>query len=82
MGWMNQIGGILQQYVGAGGGPPQPPAAVEQHFDQVAQSAPQGTLTDALSQVFRSSPPTCESTPGPADASSRFSRPARCWLFD
>jgi hypothetical protein len=51
---MNQIGGILQQYMGAGGGPPQPPAAVEQHFDQVAQSAPQGTLTDALSQVFRS----------------------------
>jgi len=54
MGWMNQIGGILQQYMGAAGEPPQPPPGVEQHFDQVSQNAPQGTLTDALSQVFRS----------------------------
>lgn len=54
MGWMNQISGILQQYVGAGGEPPQPPPGVDTHFDQVAQNAPQGALTDALSQVFRS----------------------------
>jgi hypothetical protein len=54
MGWMNQIGGILQQYMGTAGEPPQPPPGVEQHFDQVSQNAPPGTLTDALSQVFRS----------------------------
>ena len=37
MSWLQQIGGLLQQYVG-GGAPPQP-ADVENHFQQVAQAA-------------------------------------------
>ncbi|HZU27605.1 MAG TPA: hypothetical protein VFA04_18895 [Bryobacteraceae bacterium] len=49
--WLNQLGGVLQQY--ASGEGPQP-AQVEQHFDQVASSAPKSSIADALSAAFRS----------------------------
>jgi len=67
MGWMNEIGGILQQYVGVGGGPRQPPSDVDQHFDQVAQTAPQPTLAAGLAQAFRS-----DQTPGFGEMVSRL----------
>jgi hypothetical protein len=52
MNWMNQIGGLLQQYTGASAA--QAPDTVENDFDQVAQTAPQSSLADALSHAFRS----------------------------
>lgn len=61
MNWMNQIGGLLQQYTG--GPPPQtsntkspyPPDTVEDDFDQVAQAAPPQALSGGLAGAFRSS---------------------------
>jgi hypothetical protein len=52
MNWMNQIGGLLQQYTGASAA--QAPDTVENDFDQVVQAAPQSSLADALSHAFRS----------------------------
>ena len=49
--WFSQLGVLLQQY---SGGQQPPPAQVEQHFDQVAQSAPPSSLSDALASAFRS----------------------------
>src|SRR5436190_593006 len=50
--WMDQIGGLLQQYGGAGAAPAQ---NVESHFDQVAQVAPQSALAERLAAAFGSS---------------------------
>ncbi|HMF57124.1 MAG TPA: hypothetical protein VK619_12350 [Pyrinomonadaceae bacterium] len=52
MDWMNQLGGLLQQYSGAATG--QAPATAHDDFDQVAQHAPQSALADGLAAAFRS----------------------------
>lgn len=52
MDWMNQLGGILQQYNGAQ--PDQAPDTVDDDFDQLAQNAPPSALADGLSAAFRS----------------------------
>lgn len=44
------LGNLLQQFTGANASP----AQAEQHFDQVAQAAPQAQLSQGLSQAFRS----------------------------
>ena len=51
MSWMDQIGKLLEQY----GGPSQTAAneQIDQHFDQVAQAAPQQALAGGLADVFR-----------------------------
>lgn len=52
MDWMNQLGGILQQYTGAQ--PDQAPDTVDDDFDQLAQNAPPAALSDGLAAAFRS----------------------------
>ena len=52
MDWMNQLGGILQQYNGAQ--PNQAPDTVDDDFDQLAQQAPPSALSDGLAAAFRS----------------------------
>ncbi|HYY43027.1 MAG TPA: hypothetical protein VE775_09865 [Pyrinomonadaceae bacterium] len=52
MSWMDQIGGLLQQYTGAAQG--QAPNEVHDHFDQVAQTAPPSVLANGLAAAFRS----------------------------
>lgn len=52
MDWMNQIGGLLQQYQGAK--PNQAPDTVEDDFDQFSQNAPPSALADGLAAAFRS----------------------------
>ena len=52
MDWMNQLGGILQQYNGAQ--PNQAPDTVNDDFDQLAQNAPPSALSDGLAAAFRS----------------------------
>lgn len=52
MDWMNQLGGILQQYTGAQ--PDQAPDTVNDDFDQLAQNAPPTALSDGLAAAFRS----------------------------
>ena len=52
MDWMNQLGGILQQYTGAQ--PEQAPETVHDDFDQLAQNAPPAALSDGLAAAFRS----------------------------
>ena len=47
------FGGLLKQYLG-GGASNANAAQAEDHFDQVAQRAPSGLLTDGLSAAFRS----------------------------
>jgi len=54
MNWMNELGGILQQYTGAGAGAAPAPEDIHDHFDQTAQAAPPETLADGLSAAFRS----------------------------
>src|SRR4051794_26832446 len=54
MSWMDQIGNILQHYTGAGAGTASAPSEVHEHFDQVAQAAPQSALANGLSESFRS----------------------------
>jgi len=49
---MNELSGLLQQYTGAGAA--QAPAAVNDHFDQVAESAPPSALAGGLAAAFRS----------------------------
>src|ERR1043165_5289231 len=51
MDWMNELGGLLQQY---GGGAAPAPEAVPEHFDQVAQAAPQSALMEGLASAFNS----------------------------
>jgi len=52
MDWMNQLGGLLQQYAGASArnAPPQ----AEEDFERVAQSAPPEMLSRGLAESFRS----------------------------
>ncbi|HEX8091490.1 MAG TPA: hypothetical protein VF762_21735, partial [Blastocatellia bacterium] len=52
MNWINQLGGLLEQYTGVGAS--QAPSTVHDDFDQFAQVAPSGTLADGLSAAFRS----------------------------
>lgn len=52
MEWMNQLGGLLQQYSGTGA--VQAPSTVNADFDRVAQSAPTSALADGLAAAFRS----------------------------
>jgi hypothetical protein len=52
MSWINELGGILDRYVGAQGG--QPPATVHDDFDRVAQAAPPSDVADGLAAAFRS----------------------------
>ena len=52
MGWMDQIGGLLQQYTGAGA--QAAPGNVQDDFDQFTQAAPPSTVADGLAAAFRS----------------------------
>jgi hypothetical protein len=52
MNWMNELGGILQQYSGTGAA--QAPDTVHDDFDQTAQAVPLGALANGLSAAFRS----------------------------
>jgi hypothetical protein len=52
MDWMEQLGGVLQQYNGTGAAPAQ--ANVHDEFDQIAQNAPQSAMSDGLAAAFRS----------------------------
>jgi hypothetical protein len=52
MDWMNQLGGLLQQYSGAQAA--QAPDTVHNDFDQLAQHAPPSALADGLAAAFRS----------------------------
>src|SRR5678816_329618 len=52
MNWMNQIGGILQQYAGTAAA--QAPDTVENDFDQLAENAPRSAVADGLAAAFRS----------------------------
>lgn len=52
MDWMNQIGGLLQQYQGAQ--PQQSPDTVHDDFDQFTQAAPHSEIADGLAAAFRS----------------------------
>jgi len=51
MGILDELSGVLSQYTS---GAAQPPADVDQHFDQVAKVAPQGAIADGLAAAFRS----------------------------
>lgn len=50
MGWMDQLGGLLQQYAGA----QTPTDEVHDHFDQFSQAAPSSAVADGLAAAFRS----------------------------
>lgn len=52
MGWMDQLGGLLQQYGGTDAQPAHD--QVNDHFDQFSQAAPQSALAEGLSAAFRS----------------------------
>ncbi|MBV9182751.1 MAG: hypothetical protein JO356_15680 [Acidobacteria bacterium] len=51
MSLLDQLGNVLKQYTGES---PQDSSNAAQHFDQVAQAAPQGLLGEGLSALFRS----------------------------
>ncbi len=52
MGFMSEIGNLLQQYSGASASAP--PANVEQDFSRVAPQAPQAAIASGLNDAFRS----------------------------
>ena len=52
MDWMNQLGGLLQRYAGAGAD--QAPPTVHDDFDQFTQAAPRSALADGIAAAFRS----------------------------
>ncbi len=52
MDWMNQIGGLLNQY--QGGQAQQPSQSADQDFDQFRQAAPNSAVADGLGAAFRS----------------------------
>jgi hypothetical protein len=52
MGWMDQLGGLLDQYSGIGTS--QAPNTVHDDFDQLAGAAPQSALANGLAAAFRS----------------------------
>jgi hypothetical protein len=55
MGLLDQLNSVLQQYSGgAGAAAAQAPENVHEHFDQVAQAAPQGVMAEGLAAAFRS----------------------------
>jgi hypothetical protein len=68
MDWMQQIGGLLEQYTS--GNPSDAPPQVSQDFEQVAQAAPQSTLADGLAAAFRSD----QTPPFPDMVAQLFSR--------
>ena len=51
MGLMDQLSDVLKQY---SGGTAQAPSNVNEHFDQVAQAAPQSSIAEGLAAAFRS----------------------------
>jgi len=51
MGLINEITDVLKQY---SGGSAQVPSNVNEHFDQVAQTAPAGSIADGIAAAFRS----------------------------
>jgi len=51
MGLLDQVSDVLKQYAGGTG---QVPGNVDQHFDQVAQAAPQSSLAEGIAAAFRS----------------------------
>jgi hypothetical protein len=53
MGLLDQLSGVLQNYT-SGSNSEQPHADVHEHFDQVAQAAPQGLIGQGLAAAFRS----------------------------
>jgi hypothetical protein len=53
MSWMDQLGGLVQQYTGARA-QGQAPDEVHDHFDQFAQAAPPAAMADGLAAAFRS----------------------------
>jgi hypothetical protein len=52
MNWLNNIGGLLQQYANAQGS--QHSATAEQDYDEVAKHAPREDLASGLAEAFRS----------------------------
>jgi hypothetical protein len=50
MGLLDQLSGVLSQYQSGSA----QPAEVHEHFDQVAQAAPQGVIAEGLAAAFRS----------------------------
>ena len=52
MSWADQIANVLQNYAGGGGAPQQ--GEVANHFNQVAQAAPQNELANGIASMFRS----------------------------
>jgi hypothetical protein len=52
MNWMNEISNVLQNYSASQGATDD--ATTANHFDQVAQAAPQSALADGLASMFRS----------------------------
>jgi len=52
MNWLEQLGGVLQQYAGAT--PTQAPFSAEDDFDQVATVAPRDAVAGGLADAFRS----------------------------
>jgi hypothetical protein len=52
MSWLDQVGGLLQQY--AGTATAKAPDTVENDFDQFTQSAPPSAIADGLAHAFRS----------------------------
>jgi len=50
---MNILGDLLRRYE-SGAASAAPPDDVEQHFDQVAQHAPQSSVAEGLAEAFRS----------------------------
>jgi hypothetical protein len=51
MGLINEITDVLKQYTG---GSAQVPSNVNEHFEQVANSAPTGSIADGIAAAFRS----------------------------
>lgn len=52
MDWMNQLGGLLQQYTGANA--QQHPQNVNDDFDEFARHTPQPAMAQGLAEAFRS----------------------------
>jgi len=52
MSWLQQLGGLLQQYTGAS--PAAAPQTVQQDYHQMAQAAPQELLAHGIASAFRS----------------------------
>jgi hypothetical protein len=53
MGWLEQVGGLLQQYSGAAAAG-RAPERVEEDYDRLTESAPRNALADGIAAAFRS----------------------------